>query len=492
MSATATKHAINRTAIYGASTILRSATSLVLLPIYTRYLTPTDYGTIELITLIVDIVAILIGARVTVGVFRFFNMADTEQERRDIVGSALSLVIVVNTLGVLLIICLDNTVASLLLGDSSYSRLIFLFSFNILFSALTSLCMSFLRAQDRAIEFFIYSVFKLISQVCLNLYFVVHLKLGVIGVIYAALLSGGLITGLLLITTLLRFGFSIKLSVIKKFVRFSIPLILSSIGMFFITYGDRYFLRVHHGLEDVGIYSLGYKFGFIFFSLCWAPFAMFWSVKQFELGKKEPNNPVFARVFKFVSIFLIGAALTIALYSQEIIIIMTDESFWPAANIAPIVTLAYLLLAWTDFTRFGLLFKDQTRYLAIGTLIGVIIIGAGYSFLIPVYGGIGAAWATVIGLGVRLIYINRKSQSYYDMGLAWSPILGLLASAIVLYLAATTLDTNLIDTLLIKACMIIGAAILIFFSPIITKQERKAASHQVAVIYRRITPCNAS
>ena len=59
------------TLIYGAGMMLSRAISFVMLPVYTRYLTPADYGVMELIGTTLDLIAIIAGARIAAGIFRF-------------------------------------------------------------------------------------------------------------------------------------------------------------------------------------------------------------------------------------------------------------------------------------------------------------------------------------------------------------------------------------------------------------------------------------
>ena len=75
--------------IYGTGTVINSVVAILLLPIYTRYLTPTDYGVKELIGLTVDIVGILIATAVSSGVLRFYFEYENEQDRNEVISAAI-------------------------------------------------------------------------------------------------------------------------------------------------------------------------------------------------------------------------------------------------------------------------------------------------------------------------------------------------------------------------------------------------------------------
>lgn len=63
---------VKHSAIYAVGTILRRITGLVMLPIYTRYLTPADYGVVELLTMAIELAGILVGLRISQAMFRYY------------------------------------------------------------------------------------------------------------------------------------------------------------------------------------------------------------------------------------------------------------------------------------------------------------------------------------------------------------------------------------------------------------------------------------
>src|SRR5512147_2896613 len=77
------------TLVYAAGILLAKAVSFAMLPIYTRFLTPSDYGVMELIEMTLDVVAILAGARVAVGIFRYYHKASSDEERDAVISTAL-------------------------------------------------------------------------------------------------------------------------------------------------------------------------------------------------------------------------------------------------------------------------------------------------------------------------------------------------------------------------------------------------------------------
>src|SRR5262245_64072547 len=75
-------------AVYASGMFLAKALSFLLLPLYTHYLSPADYGVIQLIEMTFEIVSIVAGARLTVGIFHFYHKAPDDRGRLGVLSTA--------------------------------------------------------------------------------------------------------------------------------------------------------------------------------------------------------------------------------------------------------------------------------------------------------------------------------------------------------------------------------------------------------------------
>jgi len=90
---------VRHTGIYLFGDILRRSVSLIMLPIYTRYLTPEDYGVVELLSMIIDLATIIFGARIAQAIFRFYCTAKSDSDKNNVIASALFLAVLLNGIG---------------------------------------------------------------------------------------------------------------------------------------------------------------------------------------------------------------------------------------------------------------------------------------------------------------------------------------------------------------------------------------------------------
>jgi len=429
--------------------ILQRCVSFVMLPIYTRCLTPTDYGIIELLSMVLDFVGIILGLRVGQAIFRFYEKYDNIQDKNEVITTSMYLVALLNLSGILLIVLSAKPLTYFVFGDYDNVFFLILFSFTLLGQGFMEIPMTFLRAQQKPWLYIAFSMLKLALQLGLNIYFVVIRDLHVAGVIYSALLSAATMVIILGGYTFVHTGWRASVVKAKQLVSFSIPLVLTGIVSFYITFGDRYFLRSIIGIAEVGVYSLGYKFGFILAFLVGAPFGNIWDSEKYKIHRKENAREEYRRIFRGYNLVLFIVVVGISVFVKDLLKIMSASAFWPAANIVPIVLVAYVTNMWTGFTNLGVMLEQKTIEITYGTLMAAALVTAAYLFLIPHFGAMGAAWASLLAFGTRFVWVYWRSKRLYDMGLSWKPV-GVL---VLLGIIAISLSYLTPDDLLVSLCL---------------------------------------
>ena len=445
---------VSHARVYALGAVLRNVISFIMLPIYTRHLAPEDYGTIELLSMLLDIVGLIVGLRVEDAIFRYWHDARTDSERTAVVSNALVAAVTANLVGTVFIVLLSKPLSVLMFGQSADYKLTALFGITLTFQALIFVPLAYVRLQQRPWLYLGISVAKLVLQLALNIYFVVYRDMKVDGVVYSAVAST-LVAGLVAVIYLLRHvRFEIDKPLMRKMLRFSAPLILASIGAFYSAYGDRYFLRIYSGLAEVGIYALAYKFGFLLMTLVWESFTKIWDVRRYEILHGDDSGETYDDNFVVMIGAMILGALGISVFVGELLRVMSSPQYWSAAIVAPVILLAYVIQALMNFNSFPIYARGDTKDIARGHWVCVVVITIGYMGLIPRFGMHGAAWATVIGFLSNMIWVVWKGRSLLDMQLSWSLVGTLLAVASILYLSSTLVVGSIVPGVFLKAALV--------------------------------------
>jgi O-antigen/teichoic acid export membrane protein len=458
-----------------------------MLPIYTRFLTPADYGTLELLGMVVDFVGIIFGLKIGQAIFRFYNTCTNNEERNTVITSALYLILFLQTIAILLLLVFSNYISLIVFGDYSAGRYIMLFSLSLFFQALVELPMTFIRAQQRPWFFVLFSSLKLALQLSLNIYFIVIRNMRVEGVIMSALISGGIIALILCVYTLSITGLKFSGKKAKELAHFSIPIMLSSIISFYITFGDRYFLRIFGGLSEVGIYSLGYKFGFLLSFICIEPFFSIWNTEKYNVLNREDAKETFQQTFLIFSAILILISAGVSVFVKDVLKVMAHVSFWSAYRITPIILISYILHAWVMYSNLGLLIEKKTIEITYGTVLSAIVISIGYITLIPKFGALGAAWSTLIAYATRLSWVNWRAKRIYDMELPWKSALMLIIMLVIAISASKLTPEKILISLLINFAIIICLNISLMTLPILPENFRRSLLELVLKPWKLIT-----
>lgn len=278
------KHAV----IYAVGIFLNKIVSFVMLPIYTRYLSPKDYGTIELLSMTTDLFSLILGFGITLAIFRFYYMYETKNERNIVLSTLtlLSIVLyfIVTSIGFLFSGILSEWVLDGGRANTIYFQLMFVIFF---LQVLIEIPLTCIRAQERPYLFVFVNLGKLIVLLSLNIYFIIIQDMHVLGMLYSMLISYALFSTGLIIFTLKSVGFTFNQALAKDAIIFVAPFIITNLSEFILTFSDRYFLKFYAGVSIVGIYSLGYKMGFILLTVTATPFFSVWIICAFRLQRMK-------------------------------------------------------------------------------------------------------------------------------------------------------------------------------------------------------------
>lgn len=355
-------------------------------------------------------------------------MAEDLHEKRVIVSTVLLTVLASSFVGALILYFGAESLAQLIFGNNKYVFEFQLFAFTLMTNAVMAVGLSYLRARQMPVLFVSIGAATLALQVALNIYFVVMLELHITGVVYSALLSGIVVALCLSAYVLLHSGIHWSGAIASKLVRFVLPLIVASLGAFYVAYADKYFLRVFGSLTEVGLYALAARVSSVLATV-YEAFNMSWGADRFEIVKHNNAKQIYGQVFRIVSAVIISIAAGLALFSNDFFRVMTSPEFYSAGYIVPLLMIAVLAHIYTIFCNFGALYCDKTSIMAKASWLKAIIASVGYVVLIPYIGVYGAAITLALSGVVELIWVYRQSMELYDMGLRWRTVILSFAAA---------------------------------------------------------------
>ncbi len=447
-----------------------------MLPIYTRYLSPADYGVLHLLQMSLDIASILLSAGVTAGVQRFYFKVGTEREKRAVLVGSFAMLLGFNILGSLGLFLFAPEIASSLLDDPAYTELVNMAATSFILDATLTLPLLLIQVEQRSVLYAFVSITRLVFQLALNIVFVVVLEEGVRGIVISTLTTyivGGVF---LSIWFFKRTGLAWDNRLAWALFKFGLPYRITEAGTFIMTYVDRIFLKAEQGLNDTGIYSLAYQFGFLLMYLGPAPFHLAWDPQRFQLvdQPRAIRNAAYTRGYFYFSVVLVTLAVGICLYVRPALQIMSHESFHWAADIVPLIIIAFLFQAWGHVWEFGIQVSEKTHYTTIATWLAVVVVVVLYWLLIPILGVWGAALATIASYATRWLCFAWFAQDLFHVEYqpGRSIVLALLGAAVVV--AGILLSPESLLLSLLVATILAAAWFVLLWYVFLRVQEREA------------------
>lgn len=443
-----------------------------LIPLYTHYLSPKDYGTLELISLTADLLAILIGAQISTAVFKFYHQAKEDDDRKNIISTAIIGLATISGTSFLILGYNAGFISNLIFGHEKNTLLLQLMFCSYFFVLLEEVPLAYLRILDKSRVYVLITFAQFISMICLNIFFIAFMKYGVLGMLLSTLITFSIICITLLIKTLTFTGIKLIFSVFLDMLRYSTPLIPATLSMFVINFSDRFFLNHYESLAQVGIYSLAYKFGMILTAMIVQPFSLIWQSKMFQFYEDENRSALYNSIFLMFLFVMCSGYLLISGYVGEALKIMVSDKYYEAAIYVPIICAAYLLNGINLIFNAPLYAEKKTKIIGKINLLAALLNVILNITLIPVYGIMGAAIATLLSYLFIVSYTVFESTKISNIEWDWKRYIKVILITIFTIMVIEQIKIeNILLAIALKSTVLFFALFILYLSRYFTQSQ---------------------
>ncbi len=432
------KHLARDLAIYGLGDVATSILSFLLLPVYVRYLSPSDYGVISLLLTVEVVAKILFRWGVDASFMRLYYDCADHAARQRLASTIFWLLAGLNGTLLLGALAAAPWLARHLFGVESHVAALRLVLINTFVVGFYFIPFHVLRIQGRSPRFIALTVTRSFATLALRLLLVVVFRLGVMGVVLAdVLVTVGFTLALLKsFAPLIRPVFDGRL--LREALSFGLPRVPHGVAHQTVAVADRYILAQFVTLREIGLYSIGASFGLAMklflsaFEYAWAPF-------YFATMTEPDAKRTFSVVTTYGLAVLVLLAAGLSAVADDVVRLMTKPEFYSAAGVIPWIGLGVLFQGVYLLTSIGLNITKQTAYYPVATLAAAFTSVAANLWLIPRFGAMGAAWANSLAYGVLAVTAMALSQRFYPMSYEWGRIVRVAIAGLGAFLAARLL-----------------------------------------------------
>ena len=390
------KKLANQTAIYGLSSVIGRLLNYLLVPLYTRYFIPAEYGVVTEIYAYVAFLVVLLTYGMETAFFRF-----SKKENNINKVYSTTLISILITSGIFIAIVLINSYSiATWIGYSNHKEYIEWFAIIVTLDAISAISFASLRAEEKAIKFAIIRLTNIFVNIGFNIYFIVYQEYGIEYIFISNLISST-VTILFFLPKMIKSSWIFEIKLWNKMIVYALPLLVAGFAGIINETIDRILLK--HLLpnpdiasSEIGLYGAFYKISIIMvlfiqtFRFAAEPFF-------FAQQNRSNSKKIYADVMKYFVIITTTIFLIVVIFYDYIKYFIGkeyhDERGFLVVSILLLANLFlgiyYNLSVWYKLT-------DKTKYGAKISIFGALITIALNFILIPIIGFLGSAIATLI------------------------------------------------------------------------------------------------
>ena len=480
------KKLINQSAVYGIASILVNGSSFLLIPLYTRSLSPNEYGILSSVGILSSLYTYFLGFGLSGSISRYYFDLKVENSWRSFFSTASIFVTISGLFITSLLFFLCGNFLDLIFKSVRFDPFIKYGIWIGYLGVLAFIPLALYQVQSRAILYRILTTSSFLILTIFMVYYVVLNRQGSIGALKAQLYSG-LIMGLVYISIMIyEGGINFNTAFLKTSLTFGVPLMIYSISGVFIEMSSKYFIEKLGTLSELGIYNLAQQYSSALVIIISA-INMAWVPIFYEQAKEKTSKVPFIDFGTYFLATIVTIGLFLCLFSKEILLLLASESYQKSFTVVPIILLAYIFGNgfWILIIN-PISFVKKTIFLPILTFTSALFSIVFNSLLIPILGIYGAALSllasymvmTVIGL-----FIVRK---YYPIDYKYFKFLFIILLAGFVFLISNFLYFEKIYEIIIgKFVLFVIFLISLFMFKIIQLSRIKPLLTRV-VDYRKL------
>lgn len=456
---------------YFLSSILTKGLSVLLLPVYTRYLDPADYGILQSLNSAALFLPVVLSLSLDSAFGRFFHDYKHSRKQLELLFSTVFWFVAMYGSLVLFLVFVTSKYWVPQLLTVPVFPYVYLAFIPALLSQLAQLGKVFLEQSLQAQKTTLLDVLSAVLNAGISIWLLVSFHLGVIGRLW-----GGLVSAVFLLIFYvfyfcrigyLKFIFSKKLC--RRTLKYAVPLVPAMAGSWIAGLSDRLVIAKYCTLADVGLYSLAFQLAMILYLIGDAitrvlgPITMSGLVEDKENVKKKVAD--YALILWTLMLVL---NLGIVLFAKEFVALVSDKAFSSSYSLIAIISFIYVLGMQYRFPMTVISYYNKTWIISTGSIfMGVANLVLNLIF-IPVYGYVAAAWATNVSMllfSLWLFYWGQRLEKIQYKWKRYALVFGLFLISIGLSLKYLSNSIISVFSLVCKCGLfIIASFIMVYFT----------------------------
>lgn len=408
--------------VYGVSSLLEKTAVFLLLPLYTNFLSPADYGIYSILFTFLTLVSFVSSLGIETGLSKYL----IEYDKKAYLSTGFWGGFGLSALLTLLLFIFSKPLNYALFLTDKYEGIYNLSLLIILFDSASRTFINLILAEQTSKRYFYLSFFRGTLNIGLNIYFLAFLNRGLSGVIEASAISSFLVAIYCSALSARHINFIFDGHIFKKLIGFGFPLMLTSAFITLLNFSDRFLIQYFHGAGEAGKYSAAYRIAMVMntavtaFSMGALPFI------TAALKEKSGERAVFGKILLLMSAVMAAVFLAVEYFLDPFIKIeilgrhIINPAYYDALNIIPLILLSYIFYGFSQNFNLNIYHKEKTKIILWITSISFFINLILNAALIPNYGSMGAAYSNLISFAVMAVMTYYYAAKVFPVKNDWA------------------------------------------------------------------------
>jgi O-antigen/teichoic acid export membrane protein len=395
--------------------------NMVLMPLYTRCLSPGEFGVYALVEILA--LGLIAAASLGSGVsyLKWYAARETPSAKQLLGTTLWSNGLAALLMGGFLSAFVASDSGVRILGAPTRTFAILLLPL-VLLETEQSVLLTHLRACRRPAAFSIASIVRLVAIAAFSVWLLAFLRLGLLG-----LFLGRVLGDLCGLGTLIIFSKS-EISAVNSWrlslamIRYGMPVIVSSLIMVALDGAGRYFVNRYNTLEQVGQFAVGVKIAGLMRILVVAPFGIAWGGLLFQIEKRADAQFIYSKLTSYILLLAVSVAAILSLFSPLLLRVFATPAYHASLSVIPLLLLVQAMMMMHYPATVGIYLGSVTKWQTVILLIGLGVDIILNRLLVPAHGMVGASLALLAAWVFMTTLMALVSQKYYPLRFEWKPV----------------------------------------------------------------------
>ena len=450
--------------IYSLPKIFKYGLYFFALPVLTRHLTPEDFGVVALAFAFPTIAVEIVSAGMSSSVARYYFEYRKDQKKLNaLFFSSQVYLFIMFAVSAAFVFYAREHISKLVTGKTDYGMAVFIAYLAMYLDQINSFFFIIYQNMEKATVHSTFTILQAITGISVSLLLVLYWKMSYMGMLYGSFAAALVVC----LGLFMHFNRNISIDFSRKMLyenlKYGIQVIPNALTGFINKFFDKYMLNEMISMAATGIYNIGQTLSntlFFVMGNVWMSFQPIYYREVFDngAGASEKVGRLFT-VFAYITLFPI---IIMILFAQEILYLMAPPSYYEAAGILVVLAAGIATQTFGMYVGVQYAYSKRPFWIFPVSVAGTIINVALNSYLIPIYGLMGAGFATIFSTSAVNMLLAYIGQKLYRIEYEWHTLGPIFLTIIVAMLVSLYFMSGAVSMMVVYPVKLIFLATFLY------------------------------